>query len=179
MDRPKGSVELVRIHRVPVYLHWSFPAGALFPITLARFDPVPSLYLVVGYVLLVLWHELGHLIAARWVKHQVVSIEISGTGGLCRTELPRDARSAVFIYSGGLMAQLVLFLIAMPGFSLLEELKSEALSYFLVVAVVMNAGMFILNVIPARGVDGPTDGFVLWALLKYYVKWMRGRHSGS
>ncbi|MFC4312834.1 M50 family metallopeptidase [Steroidobacter flavus] len=173
MDRPKGSVELARIHRVPVYLHWSFPVGALFPIGLARFDPVPSIYLLVGYVLLVLWHELGHLVAARLVKHQVVSIEISGTGGLCRTELPRDTRSAVFIYSGGLIAQLILLLIAVPGFWLLDELNSEAFSYFLIVAVVMNAAMFILNVIPGRGINGPTDGFVLWAILKYYVKRMR------
>jgi Zn-dependent protease len=179
MDRPKGSVELMRIHRVPVYLHWSFPAGALFPITLAKFDPVPSLYLCVGYVLLVLWHEVGHLVAARLVEHQVVSIEISGVGGRCRTELPRDTRSAVFIYSGGLLAQLILFLIAVPGFSLLEEVNSEALSYFLIVATVMNALMFIVNVIPSRDANGPTDGFVLWAILKYYVKQLLGRNSSS
>ena len=166
MHRPKGSIRLMRIHGVPVYLHWSFPVGALFPLGFAKFEPIPSLYLVAGYVLLVLLHEVGHLVAARFVKHQVLSIEISGAGGLCRTELPRDARSAAFIYSGGLFFQLILFLVGVAGFMLLADLNSEAFSYFLIVATVMNAAMFIVSIIPRRDASGPTDGFVLWALVK-------------
>lgn len=170
MQRPKGAVRLMRIHGVPVFLHWSFPAGAIIPVSFAKFALVPSLYLLTGYVLLVLLHEVGHLLAARLVRHQVLWIEISGAGGRCATELPRDTRAAVAIYSGGLVAQLILFVIGVGGFVLLPDLNSEGFSYFLIVATVINAAMFIFNIIPSTDESGPTDGFVLWRILRHHVK---------
>lgn len=166
---------LMRVHGVPVFLHWSFPAGALWPLFFAHFKLVPSLYLCAGYVLVVLLHEVGHLAAARFVKHKVFSIEISGAGGLCKTEGMRDLRSAVFIYSGGLFFQLILFLIGVAGFVLLPDLNSEAFSYFLIVATFFNAAIFIVNLLPFGTVRGhPTDGQVLWALARQGQKlWSR------
>lgn len=166
---------LMRAHGVPVYLHWSFPTGAIWPLGFAHFQLVPSLYLCAGYVLIVLLHELGHLVAARFVKHRVFSIEITGAGGMCKTEGMRDLRSAVLIYSGGLFFQLILFLVGVAGFVLFPDLNSEAFSYFLIVATFFNAGMFILNLLPIGTRDGhPTDGYVLWVLARQGQKlWNR------
>lgn len=168
MDRPKGSVQLMRIRNVPVYFHWSFPAGAFIPMGIARFDPVPSLYLCGGYVMIVLMHELGHLLAAHFVRHRVFWIQISAAGGLCRVEPARGPGSAFFIYSGGLIAQLILFLIGVAGFASLPDYPSEAFSFFLIAATFMNGVMLIVNLLPIA--SGPTDGYVLWQLLKWYAK---------
>lgn len=172
MERPRGAITLMRVHQVPVYLHWSFPAGAFVPLGFAHFEPLPSLYLCTGYVLVVLIHELGHLAAARLVKHHVLSIEISGAGGRCTTEAPRSLRAAAFIFSGGLIAQLVLFLVGVGGFLFLADLNSEAFSYFLIVSTVMNGLMSIPNIIPSKGrLNAPaSDGYVLWMLLKHYLR---------
>ena len=172
MERPSGAITLMRVHQVPVYLHWSFPAGAFLPLAFAHFQPVPSLYLCAGYVLLVLLHELGHLAAARLMKHHVLSIEISADGGRCKTEAPRSLRAAVFIFSGGLIAQLILLLVGVGGFLFLGDLNSEAFSYFLIVSTFMNVLMFIANIIPSAGGQKTlaTDGYVLWMLLKHHLR---------
>jgi Zn-dependent protease len=173
MDRrPSGAIALMRVHQVPVYLHWSFPAGAFFPLAFAHFELVPSLYLCTGYVLLVLLHELGHLAAARLVKHHVLSIEISGDGGRCTTEAPRSLRAAACIFSGGLVAQFLLLLAGVAGFLFLGDLHSEAFSYFLIVSTIMNVLMFIANIIPSAGRQNipASDGHQLWKLLQRYLR---------
>jgi hypothetical protein len=170
MKKPDNSMTIAKVHGVPIYLHWSFPAGAFMPIVFAKFEIIPSLYLVAGYVFLVATHEIGHLLAARMVAHRVVCIQISGAGGQCWTETPRTRRAAVVICSGGLIAQLVIFAAGVTCFVLLDEVRSYALSYWLITATFMNAAMFLTNIMPSRSaLEGTTDGYVLWSIIK--VAW--------
>lgn len=168
MRKRTGSIVIAQVNGVPIYLHWSFPAGAIIPMGFAHFELVPSLFLCAGYVLLVAVHELGHLAAAHGTRHRVFSIEISGAGGQCWTEAPRNRRAELLIYSGGLLAQLALFLLGAMIFPLLDDFRSHTFSYLVITCTVMNAAMFIVNLIPSRGrSDGlPTDGYVLWKALK-------------
>lgn len=173
MRKPAGSVSIGKIKGVPIYLHWSFPAGAIIPMGYARFSPIPSLYLCMGYVFLVALHEVGHLAAARITKHHVFSIGISGAGGQCLCEVPRSLKSAALIYSGGLVAQLALLAIGILGIQLLDDFGSFAYSYFIVTCTAMNAAILLLNAIPIKGGPhggSPTDGYVLWQLLKRYLR---------
>ena len=167
MKKPDGSITMAKFHGVPIYLHWSFPAGAFMPLVFARFEIIASLYLIAGYVFLVAMHEIGHLLAARMVNHRVVCIQISGAGGRCWTEAPRTRRAAVVIYSGGLIAQLVIFTVGVACFVLFDEVRSYTLSYWLITATFMNAAIFFANIVPSSSArEGTTDGYLLWSIMK-------------
>ena len=167
MNKPDGSITIAKIHGVPIYLHWSFPAGALMLLVFAQFEIIASLYLIAGYVFLIATHEIGHLLAARMANHRVVCIQISGAGGRCWTEAPRTRRAAVAIYSGGLIAQLVIFTVGVACFVLLDEVRSFALSYWLITTTFMNAAIFFANIIPSSSAhEGTTDGYLLWSIIK-------------
>jgi hypothetical protein len=138
----------------------------------ARFELIPSIYLCAGYVLIVGVHELGHLAAARIADHSVSAIEITGAGGRCWTEYPRSFRAAFLIYSGGILAQLLLLLVGVACYLVLRDLRSDAVGYLLIVCGFLNAAILIVNAIPTAGVrkDNATDGDVLWGLLRHYWK---------
>ena len=55
----RGYLTLARFRGAPVRVHWSTPIGALF---FTRFAFLPGAWL--GFFLLLLLHELGHLLAA-------------------------------------------------------------------------------------------------------------------
>jgi hypothetical protein len=168
MRRPNGSIAVAYVKGVPIYLHWSFPVGAFIPISFAQFEPIPSLLLCAGSILLVAIHEMGHLAAARVSDHHVFSLEISGAGGKCWTEAPRNATAEMLIYSGGLLAQLALFVVGLFAFPFVDDVRSDLFSYFVITATVMNAAMFIMNLVPRQPRNGglPSDGYVLWQILR-------------
>jgi hypothetical protein len=71
-----GYLTLGRWRTAPERVHWTLPVGALV-FGQGRF--VPGFWL--GFLLLVLIHELGHAVLVRRYRHRVVSIDIHALGG--------------------------------------------------------------------------------------------------
>jgi len=167
----QGYFELCRVRRIPVRLHWSFPLGAVLPGLFIGFRPAQSIYLCVGYILLIGVHEAGHSIAAAACRLRVLRIDITGFGGMCWTESPRSPKAALALYSGGLVAQSLLLLVTVVAIALLGRPPTLFLNCIVFMFTFVNLILFVGNAIPIAQRDDshPTDGFMIWNVLT----WMR------
>ena len=161
-----GYVEAVRVTGVPVRIHWTLPLGAVVPATFIGFQWLQSIYLCIGYLLLIGVHETGHAVAARAFSLDVTSIDITGFGGMCMTEQPRSARSALWLYSGGLVAQAVLFALTLVIVAIVGKPPTLFLNCLIFMFTAVNCILFLVNAIPIRSTGHPTDGVVLWAIVR-------------
>lgn len=167
--RHRRGHEIARVAGVPVLWRWEFPALALLPMLAVNFEVLPSLGFVVGSALLVTVHELGHLVAARAIGHRVEAIEVSTGGGVCWLAYPpRSRRADLVISSGGFLAQLVLFALALLGRRFLGAHPSPLFVSLMVAFTVMNVVMLILDLIPSIDPDSglASDGHRLHRLLR-------------
>lgn len=165
-QRP-GFSKAIRVLGVPTYLHWSFPLGAVVPCLFVGFRAEQSIYLCAGYILLVAIHELGHAVAARACNLDVLAIEITGFGGMCYTEAPRTIKAALALCSGGLFAQLVLFVIASMALVLFGRPPTLFLNCLALTFTLINIILFIGNIVPTKPAIGQvTDGYLIWHAVK-------------
>lgn len=167
-----GLFKVATVKEVPVFVHWSFPAGGLVLCAWTGFQPLASVYFVFAFTLLVLLHELAHVAAAWWHGLKVFSVEISGFGGECRIQAPRAIRDTFVVYAAGLFVQLVLLLLAVAWLVALGRFPQDALGRSLAITFTFcNLLMLVVNIIPATAAGGePNDGRVLWKLMLHAVK---------
>jgi len=166
-EKKPGYIELLKIQGVPVFFHWSFPVGGVLISLYSSSDFEKTIYYIFSYSILVIVHELGHLTAAKYMKLEVFALEVSGAGGMCHLENPKSFSSAMLVYSGGLIAQTILFLSAVT-YLLLFSYPVNKLGFCLVITfTLINIIMFIINVIPTKLSSGVwTDGSLIWKLLR-------------
>ena len=158
-----GYYTIARFKGAPIRLHWSIPFGAL---VFGRFQIIPGFWL--GFVLLVLIHEMGHAVVVRACGLRVKAIDVHGLGGQCSYEgYPSQLRIALIAW-GGVWAQLLLFTavsIALMFFRPQGAFAAELL-YALTEA---NLYLAAINLLPIR----PLDGADAWPLFK--LLWDRFR----
>ena len=93
---------------VPVRVHWTAPLGA---VVLSGLSWRPGAWL--GFLVLILAHELGHAALVKLNRLQVVEVMIHAIGGECRwygnaTEVQRSV-----VAWGGVLAQALLLVVAL------------------------------------------------------------------
>lgn len=76
------------------------------------------------------------------------------TGGLCAIDPPPAAMDRLLIASGGLLAQLVVFVLTLGVVALSGDFTSPVANGFVVVFTLFNAILFLGNLIPYRYNDG-------------------------
>ena len=172
MTKGRGYFKLVSIRGVPMFVHWSLPAGGVFVSLFGRVAPKEWVYYCVAYTLLVIIHESGHVLATVVHGLKVLSVEISGLGGLCHVERPRRVSHSIFIYSAGLLAQAAAFLLAIAYAQVFGVPKSGFAAASLVTFTLVNACLFVINLIPQRNARSglATDGWVLWKLFLHVFR---------
>jgi Zn-dependent protease len=139
-----------------VRVHWSAPI-AMLVFTRLRFAPGAWL----GFVLLVLAHELGHAAFVAASGQEVLSADVHGLGGVCRWRgYPTPLQRALIAWGGvlaqaalGLGALLVVAVFGSPEGAFEADLVSTFLSTNLWVALV--------NLIPIP----PLDGAEAWTIV--------------
>src|SRR5262249_14879928 len=101
-------MELGRIAGIPIYLDMMFVLVLLiftYPYFPAGSTQAMSagFVIVVGLLLSILLHELGHAFAGRLFKAHVSHIDLTGLGGIAHFErsLPRSALARSVIYLAG------------------------------------------------------------------------------
>lgn len=140
---------------IPLYIHWSFPVGGLLVVTfLGDFSPATALSAIVAYTTLVAVHELGHVVFARRAGVEVHALVVTATGGMCFCDDPPTAFDKLLIASGGLLAQLAVFLLTIGIVALSGDITSPIANGFVVVFTLFNAILFFGNLIPYRYNDG-------------------------
>ncbi len=161
-----GWWSIGRVRGVPVRVHWSALAGAVW---VSGFRFAPGAWL--GFVLLILAHELGHALLIRAAGQHVLGIDVHAIGGECRWTGRATPLQRAWIAWGGVIAQVVLFALALP----LGWLLGGALGAFgrdLVYALTWTSlWIAAVNLIPIA----PLDGAQAWRLPPLLASWWRSR----
>lgn len=172
MSKRSGYFKLAKVGGVELLVHWSLPAGGVIVAAFVHADPKQWVYFCLAYLLLVIIHEVGHLLAAVAFRLKVFTVEISGVGGLCRIERPRRLRHSVFVYTAGLLAQALVFSITLAYIDAFGSPGSPFGDAIVFTFTFVNVVMFVINLIPQRGARSglATDGSVLWRLFLHVFR---------
>jgi stage IV sporulation protein FB len=152
---------VTNVRGVPLFVHWSVPAIALFVLGMFVHELLVMLTIVVTYIAILVVHEVGHQLAARRARCGVLAIEIYPLHGLCRFTEPATAFDEAAIAWGGVLAQ---FAVAIP-FAIWTALAHFKHFGAVAVAIAMlgtiNPAMALFNLIPVR----PLDGAKAWPIV--------------
>jgi Zn-dependent protease len=162
-------MQIGRIAGIPIYLDMLFVLVLLlftYPyFTSGNAQAMSAGFVViVGILVSILLHELGHAFAGRLFDAQVSYIELTGLGGVAQFErsLPRSVLARTVIYLAGPAMNLALWL----GFgALADHARAGGLSVLaspLGTLAFINLILLIFNLLPAYPLDG---GFTLEAWL--------------
>ncbi len=156
-----NSMELGRIAGIPIYLDMMFVLVLIifsYPYFTSGNTQMMSagFIIVIGLLLSILLHELGHAFAGRLFKAQVSHIELTGLGGIAHFErsLPSSAFARSMISLAGPGVNLGLWL----GLDMLADsaVGSGNMMVALPLAVLSSANFFLMifNLLPAYPLDG-------------------------
>lgn len=150
--------------RFPVEFHWSLALLALWLITRGGVGRV------VGVVVVILVHELGHAAVARWRGLRVRRVEVHGLGGTCVHSRPLREVDGVWVAWGGVMAQaaLIALVVALPTSLFHSSLFGRQLLQALTLT---NALILVLNLLPI----GTLDGVKAWRAVPLMADALRRR----
>jgi len=155
MQIREGFLVLGHLGRAPIRVHWTTPIVAF---VLTGFSFVPGAWL--GFLVLVLVHEIGHALAARSVGGHVISINAHGLGGTCEWYGDVTARQRALIAWGGVIAQAALFIAA--SFASLVLPSWGFLGQIMYTLTATNLILIAINLLPIR----PLDGAEAWKLFR-------------
>ena len=154
-------IEIGRIAGIPIYLDMFFVLVLLiftYPYFTAGSTQAMSagFVIVIGLLVSILLHELGHAFAGRLFGASVSHIELTGLGGVAQFErsLPSSVFARTVIYLAGPAVNLVLWL----GFDALtgEAVQSGNSMVAMPIAVLAwaNFALLVFNLLPAYPLDG-------------------------
>ncbi len=150
-----GFFTALRLRGVPVRVHWTLFVGAAF-VSGLRF--APGVWL--GFILLVLFHEVGHTVLVWRARATVREIRLTGIGGECHYEGPVSPLARSVIAWGGVLAQLALLGLTYGLLSLGWIPTNPILGQLLGVWLEPNLVIILLNLLPFA----PLDGAEAWKL---------------
>ncbi len=165
----EGYLTLGQLRSAPVRLHWSVPLGA---VVFGGFRWAPGFWL--GFVLLLLAHELGHALMVRRQRAEVVSVDVHALGGACHWSGSPSAIGRAWIAWGGVLAQLVVLVVAFTLTRFVPPstpFSAELAEAFLRANLILMA----LNLLPVP----PLDGAEAWRLPKLLLERRRVRKQAA
>jgi hypothetical protein len=161
-----GFLTIGRWRGAPVRIHWTAPLGAVF---FGRFQWVPAFW--AGFLLLVLFHEIGHAILVRATGQRVLSMDITCIGGSCRWMGRASSLQRALIAWGGLWAQIVLGASTLAVVRTIGMPSTPFSMQLYDVFTTTNAWLILLNLIPVP----PLDGAEAWLLFTQLWRRRPGR----
>lgn len=187
-----GSLKIVRLFGIPVYLHWTFALIFVYLFALGRWrgwgdaEILEATLLSLALFGCVVLHELGHALMARRYGIQTRDIILSPIGGIARlNRLPDAPMQEVWVALAGPLVNIGIILLLSPVFLLhtsqewmtyLYSMDPEQSNYlispvgplagFLLTLILLNVMLAVFNLLPAFPMDG---GRVLRALLSMKV----------
>lgn len=169
--------QLGRWAGIPVSMHWTVLIVFAW-LYLFFWDLLATAIAALAFFALLVAHEFGHVAALRLKKIGVESIELNGLHG--RTAHGwASAGDDILVAWGGVAAQLVVLLLALPAMYLLplQSLPGLALVVgpLLFVFVKLNIFLMVVALLPL----GPFDGYRAWAVIPWLRKKLRQRRQAA
>lgn len=170
--------ELGRWGRLPVTMDWTVLLA--FPwLYLMMNDFLAAAIGSVAFFGLLVAHEYGHVLAARWRGVSVHGINFNGLHGETARGYARSQKDEVIIAWAGVGAQAVVLLLSWAAMELLAGVRSGALwlvlGPVLVVWTKWNVFLMIIALLPI----GPMDGHAAWKLIPLLRQSFRRRPAPS
>jgi Zn-dependent protease len=165
----RALIFVTRVRGVPLFVHWSVPAIALFIVGAGIRIFATAVAVVLSFIAMLLIHELGHQLVARAKGCHVLAIELYPLHGLCRFSAPFDAFDDALIAWGGVLAQ---FAVAIPFAIYATWFGFTSMAPVAVIIAILGAfspAIALLNLIPVK----PLDGAKAWTLVP--ILWRRAR----
>ncbi len=159
--------------------HWSVLLGAFFA-SGSRFDP-PAW---IGFIVIVLVHELGHAFIAQRFGMQVSRIEMHGLGGVCHYSGYPTGQQRSIIAWGGVLGQLALLILTIVAAKVGLWPSGESGDSLYYVFTDFNAFIMAINLLPIGFLDGAT-ALKIFRYFKRPSHWRwprrrkKRRHSGT
>lgn len=151
-----GYLWIGRFRGAPIRLHWTVPIG-IFVFSGLRFAPGAWL----GFVLLILVHELGHALAVAHARLPVTSVEVLGFGGLCHWSGYPTPRQRVLIAWGGVLAQAALAAVTFAAVLTLGRPAQPFAADLVDAFLRTNLWLMLINLMPIP----PLDGVEAWGIV--------------
>lgn len=145
MKKRSGYFKLAQVGGSELLMHWSLPAGGVIVAAFVHANTEKWVYFCFAYLILVIIHEAGHVLAAIALRLKIFTVEISGVGGLCRFERPRRVRHSVFVYIAGLLAQALVFLVTLAYIDVFGSPAHAFADAIVFTFTFVNAVMFTIN----------------------------------
>ncbi|UXI66509.1 hypothetical protein [Tahibacter amnicola] len=171
------GTRILRLGGVAVVVHWS--VLLMLPVAFAatgRF--LGALAATLAYFGLILAHETGHALMARWRGLRVIEINLVGFHGRCIFQQPRHLEDHIFVAWGGALAQAavlvaaVLLLVVMPR---LPAGLAQVIGPAFFVWIPINLLVLAINLLPIRTLDGA----VAWGVVPMLRRrWRNARRYG-
>jgi Zn-dependent protease len=126
---------------------------------------------VLTLLLLVLFHELGHAYICNRLKVKVYKIDISFLMGVCTYERPYYELEDIYISWGGILAQLIILVIAfisIQSYLILNNIPdlrysdNDVLILISHVLIKLNIFIIFINLVPVKGLDG----YFAWKIIR-------------
>jgi len=152
-----GYLTLFRLGGTPVRMHWSAPVAALL---FGGLGLRPWLWL--GFLLLILVHEVGHLTLIWRRGLAPATVDLHGLGGLCLySEVPSTLDHAVVAW-GGVLAQATLGAATVAAVLVFGEPTDEIGAELVHAFTWSNLVLAGLNLLPFA----PLDGHQAWRIFR-------------
>lgn len=126
---------------------------------MSRFTFAPAYWL--GFVLLILVHELGHALIVLYYRLGLVEIMVHGVGGYCSHGPARSPWQESAVAWGGVLAQLAALVVAGLLLLLLGPPQNVHTAQLAQVFTETNLFLIAINLIPIE----PLDGRRAWPLV--------------
>lgn len=155
-----SRMEIGRIAGIPIYLDMMFVLVLIifsYPYFTTGNTQMMSVgfVIIIGLLLSILLHELGHAFAGRLFKAHVSHIELTGLGGVAHFErsLPNSVFQRTVIYLAGPAVNLALWYL-LDMLALAAAGTAPMLALPLAILSVSNLFLAAFNVLPAYPLDG-------------------------
>jgi ATP-dependent Clp protease adapter protein ClpS len=166
----RSYVTLFTVGGVPVHAHWSIAMGGLIVSRFNHAGAWQTLWLCLAYVVLIFVHEAGHAVAARLSGARVLGIWMGSLGGRCDViDLHPTNRSTLAIYSAGVVAQMLLFLLALAYLAVAGWPHDVFVESLVATFTFVNLVLIVVTLIPHVSATQASDGYVLMKLAQHVI----------
>ncbi|MEW6252423.1 MAG: site-2 protease family protein [Planctomycetota bacterium] len=172
----KGSLRLVRLFGVTVFVHWTWALVAVLELRFRQNAYGAQFWNVAEYLtlfVLVLLHEFGHALACRSVGGKAERIMLWPLGGVAFVSPPPRAGALLWSIAAGPLVNVVLIPLTVAGLfavSIYYEggatTEPTDLWHYAFAVTVMNVVLLAFNLLPIYPLDG---GQILRAALWFFV----------
>jgi Zn-dependent protease/predicted transcriptional regulator len=176
------SIKIARVGGIDIFIHLTFVLLVAW-VAIARYaehqslaEAAYGLTFILSVFAIVVLHELGHAMAARWFGIPTRDITLYPIGGVARLErIPEDPKQEFIVAIAGplvnvvLASLLYLLLSQVPDPAVLDRVEKVG-SKLMAELFWVNVGLVVFNMIPAFPMDG---GRVLRAVLAMFLPHVR------